>query len=694
VSFDVLPLLRKSVPGGDGTRLKERGIKHKWVKLVQTSHVKNNNRRGSTQQRKRSQHQKKTSSASGAAALATSIGVGDDFNMDDEGDFDGLLGNNDMDSDFDDMEGKEGKEGKHGGGSGGGIPIKVHKPAGELCVSVVLVSECEILSDATSHRSSIISTQELLHTSGKNKKHSPQSKQSSPKSGRNSPLSVLGSPSEAMANRRHGVHRGFGDQDFHYAASRLRTIRKELGLKPMELFATIDENRSGQIDRQQFVDMMCRLDLDTTADEASLVFDHFDVDKSGVMDYNEFLQMMMGGEVLTQEIMDKHRMTDEERFQEEWTLKSKMYSEMGIDAVVDRLRMERRKRNLLPQTMFDLFDVDNNGSLSSEELEDALVRMKMPHTGIEVEGMIFLFDHDRDGLLDYSEFLQLVTGGQSKLANDYRLSRKPHPLHEAPHASDEEDEHSSYLVHPPDSIMKSASSTNAHSPRHSGLRRSRSPRRHRKNSISMIQDIVSKVPANDRRLVVELHAATNLPPMDVMGSADPFVLLTVGRKSLKSKVNKASLNPKFQQTFQFGDELMKSSTMSRMFGSKREKNKKGKNTSEEKKNGLLNVEKISIVVKDWNRTGPAQFIGQVDIDLVMMEGQPVGIPVRMSYPLEALKKSRKERLLIQHRGGGADSLGDISRGMIDISLTVLDARVPEEEEESDEEDDTDGDESD
>ncbi len=41
-------------------------------------------------------------------------------------------------------------------------------------------------------------------------------------------------------------------------------------------------------------------------------------------------------------------------------------------------------------------------------------------------------------------------------------------------------------------------------------------------------------------------------------------------------------------------------------------------------------------------------------------------------------------------------MGDISRGMIDISLTVLDARVPEEEEESDEEeeDDTDGDESD
>ena len=64
-------------------------------------------------------------------------------------------------------------------------------------------------------------------------------------------------------------------------------------------------------------------------------------------------------------------MTDEERFKVEDKKKRAHFHEMGLDAVVDRLRMERRKRNLLPQTMFDLFDIDNNGSLSVEELEDA-----------------------------------------------------------------------------------------------------------------------------------------------------------------------------------------------------------------------------------------------------------------------------------------------------------------------------------
>ena len=73
----------------------------------------------------------------------------------------------------------------------------------------------------------------------------------------------------------------------------------------------------------------------------------------------------------------------------------KHYIDKGIETVIDRLRMERRRRNILPQTLFDLFDVDKNGSLSAEELEDALVRMKMPHTGVEVEGMIFMYDRDK-----------------------------------------------------------------------------------------------------------------------------------------------------------------------------------------------------------------------------------------------------------------------------------------------------------
>ena len=306
-------------------------------------------------------------------------------------------------------------------------------------------------------------------------------------------------------------------------------------------------------------------------------------------------------------------------------------------------------------------------------------------------GMIFLYDHDSDGLLDYREFLQLVTGGTSKSANDYRLAKKPHPLHEEPHDS-QDDEHSSYIIHPPNTpkrtrTAKKKKNKNKKDKKKQKLKsttkKSKSKNKSnksskkkfnkslRRNSISMLTNIVSKVSVNDRRLVIELHGASNLPPMDVMGTADPFVLITCGRKSVKSKISKSNLNPKFNQIFRFGDDKKKRSLKDRF----------KKSTSPSTCVGLDKVDLISLVVKDWNRTGPAQFIGSVEVDLMMMESQPIGIPVRMSYPLEALKKSRKERLLVRN----ADTLGDISRGMIDISLTVLDVKIDEEEEEEDEE---------
>ena len=65
--------------------------------------------------------------------------------------------------------------------------------------------------------------------------------------------------------------------------------------------------------------------------------------------------------------------------------------------------------------VLDVFDVVFLEQV--EELEDALVRMKMAHTGLEVEGMIYLFDFDQDGLLDYREFLQLVTGKRRLFIN-------------------------------------------------------------------------------------------------------------------------------------------------------------------------------------------------------------------------------------------------------------------------------------
>tara|TARA_B110000211_G_C13703758_1_gene388657 strand:- start:165 stop:419 length:255 start_codon:yes stop_codon:yes gene_type:complete len=50
--------------------------------------------------------------------------------------------------------------------------------------------------------------------------------------------------------------------------------------------------------------------------------------------------------------------------------------------------------------------------------------------------------------------------------------------------------------------------------------------------------------------------------------------------------------------------------------------------------------------------------------------------VRMSYPLERLKNNRNS-------SSSMDSLGEVHRGMIDISVTIVDCRANNEEEDSD-----------
>ena len=119
-----------------------------------------------------------------------------------------------------------------------------------------------------------------------------------------------------------------------------------------------------------------------------------------------------------------------------------------------------------------------------------------------------------------------------------------------------------------------------------------------------------------------------------------------------------------------------------MFGDPKEKHRRRRRfslkmgrTDKSPDAGLNNVEKLRLVVKDWNRTGAAQFIGQVDLDLMMLEGQPINIPIRMMYPLVGLKSRGRRR-----GRTSVDLLGDRRRGMVDISLMVTKGKIVDEDE--------------
>ena len=65
---------------------------------------------------------------------------------------------------------------------------------------------------------------------------------------------------------------------------------------------------------------------------------------------------------------------------------------------------------LLHQT-FCLFDRDGGGEIDTDELEDVLRSMGMKPTDHQMEEIINELDENRDGTIEFSEFLKVMASG-------------------------------------------------------------------------------------------------------------------------------------------------------------------------------------------------------------------------------------------------------------------------------------------
>ncbi|MCJ1479366.1 hypothetical protein MMC13_008051 [Lambiella insularis] len=60
------------------------------------------------------------------------------------------------------------------------------------------------------------------------------------------------------------------------------------------------------------------------------------------------------------------------------------------------------------QRAFQVFDQDNNGTISADELRNVLKSLGEAHTDEEINDMMHEADLDRNGSIDYKEFVQLM----------------------------------------------------------------------------------------------------------------------------------------------------------------------------------------------------------------------------------------------------------------------------------------------
>jgi Ca2+-binding EF-hand superfamily protein len=167
-----------------------------------------------------------------------------------------------------------------------------------------------------------------------------------------------------------------------------------------EVFTEIDRDGNNKLDQRELKEAMRVLKVDLRSREIDMIYEKFDKDRSGFIDYREFLDLIgSGGD------RDRGRGSSRDR--------SSNNSE--VDEVIRSIR-KRLEDYLGPQfhssrrlkEVFSEIDRDGNNKLDKRELKEAMSVLKVDLRSREIDLIFERFDRDRSNSIDYREFLDLV----------------------------------------------------------------------------------------------------------------------------------------------------------------------------------------------------------------------------------------------------------------------------------------------
>ncbi|KAJ3122115.1 hypothetical protein HK100_012124 [Physocladia obscura] len=148
-----------------------------------------------------------------------------------------------------------------------------------------------------------------------------------------------------------------------------------------EAYNIFDADHNGSIDVYELGNVMRSCGMDPTEDEVKQMISGVDVDGTGTIDFDEFLMLF------TLNLIKKM-----EDFRGETRLR---YTAEKLDEA------------------FKAMDLDGNGFISAADLINVVKRHGEDLLGEEALDMIREADADGDGVVNFSDFCELVTGWQT-----------------------------------------------------------------------------------------------------------------------------------------------------------------------------------------------------------------------------------------------------------------------------------------
>lgn len=189
------------------------------------------------------------------------------------------------------------------------------------------------------------------------------------------------------------------------------------------------KGKNGKKGKGETLDLIVTIDLEEwqlspeQVAEFKEVFMLFDKDEDGVITFPEVIMVMksLGQRPSDEELLEMVRDVSED----------KMYDTIEFNEFLQMMSKQQRK-GLSQDTLkdaFRIFDKDDDGFISVEELRSIMKNLGDKMTDEELDEMLDTADTKHDGLINYSEFVMLLSKDSKKSSNkgkNKKRTKKPH----------------------------------------------------------------------------------------------------------------------------------------------------------------------------------------------------------------------------------------------------------------------------
>ena len=221
----------------------------------------------------------------------------------------------------------------------------------------------------------------------------------------------------------------------------LRTALSKNMLKVLDIFKDWDDDENGMVSKTEFRKALPMLGLKVERSIAEELFDSFDNDKSGEIDYKELNQHLRSGadveldaalqdgaageiEVGAKNAIDLRRQLSEQQKLEASALQGVALVAGDAGSVAEQLLKALDKNFMRIIDLFREWDDDDSGTVSKVEFRRALPCLGLRVERADADALFDSFDVDKSGTIDYKELHKAIKH-QSLAASPVKSPRRP-----------------------------------------------------------------------------------------------------------------------------------------------------------------------------------------------------------------------------------------------------------------------------